>query len=372
MFDMTLSTSRLSRLIAPALSLAVVFSMLGAMSGCSGEAGGTTRPAASREALVSKVHVVEAAPMEHRETWRVRGVLEPAESAHVAFIVGGRLTDVLVHRGDHVERGQVLARLDTAEVNAGVAQTNAAVAAADAQVRLARDALSRLESLDREQAIAGAEVTKIRLQLEAAEALRAQARAAQQMASVKASQHVLRSPLAGTVLDVPETLGEIVGPGIPQVEVASLDRLEVGVTVPAEAAGRVREGQGVKVHPRSGSPLEGTVRRIMPALTADTHRLPVEIEVVPPVGQVGLANSYVEVEIQATDLVIAASIPATALRREDQTWVFVVGEDDVVQRRPVSILRSDGDRVVIGGIEPGSRVVDLPRIDLVDGARIQR
>ncbi len=341
-------------------------------SGCESEAGGTTTPVQRNEQRISKAHVAEAEAVEFRRTWRVRGVLEPARTGRVAFIIGGRLQQVLVERGDRVEEGQILARLETAEVNAGIAQVRGAVAAAEANVKLARDALGRLESLSRNDAVARSQVVKVRLQLEAAQAMRAQAAGALRMANVKASQHVLRAPLAGTVLVVPETLGEIVGPGIPQFEISSLDRLRAKVTLPAEASGRIRESQTVTVHPREGEPIEGRIATILPALTPDTHRLPIEVEVTPTGARTGLANSYVEVEVGATESTIATSIPATAIVREEETSVFVIGDGSVVRKTVVTVFRNEGDHLIVGGLTPGAQVVDLPRADLTDGSRVQR
>lgn len=341
--------------------------------GCSREAGGTTRPGATAEATESaRVRFVEAKATELRRTWRISGALEPAETARAAFLLGGRLIEVRVERGERVEQGQILARLDTAEVRAGVAQARAAVAAADAQVRLTEDALARLEPLNREQAVAEAQVVKVRLQLEATRAMRDQARSALAMARVKQDQHTLRAPIAGTVLDVPETLGEIVGPGIPQFEIADLTRLEVQGTLPVEAAGRVREGQNVTVAPGEGEPIDGRISSVLPALTADTHRLPIEVEVTPPPGRPGLANAFVEVEIRSAEVEAAVTIPATSVVREDDTWVFVLAEGEVVRRRPVRVYANEGDDLIVGGIEPGSQVVDMPGVDLTDGTRVQR
>lgn len=342
------------------------------LSGCASEAGGTTAPSQRSEPRAAQLQLVEAKAVNFRRTWRVRGVLEPSRTGRVAFIIGGRLQEVSVGRGDLVEEGQVLARLETAEVNAGIAQARGAVAAAEANVKLARDALTRLESLSRSEAIANSQVVKVRLQLEAAQAMRAQAGGALRMASVKAGQHVLRAPLAGTVLVAPETLGEIVGPGIPQFEIASLDRLRAKVSLPAEAAGMIRVAQEVTIHPREGETLAGRISTILPALTADTHRQPVEVEVVPPAGRPGLANSYVEIEVGATESTLAVSIPATAIVREEDTAVFVLAEGGLARRVVLSVLSNEGDQLIVSGLAPGAQVIDFPRTDLTDGSRVQR
>jgi RND family efflux transporter MFP subunit len=360
--------------VATSLLLA---SLAAALAACQGVAAGDTaaRPGrrGGRDAASPAIVTITPEAVENRTTWEVRGVLEPARTAGAAFILGGRMTKVLVARGDRVTEGQVLAQLDTAEVGAGVAQTRAAVAAATAQVKMADDALGRLERLTSEHAVAESKVVEVRLQREAAAAMLAQAQAALLMASVKNGQHVLRAPMAGTVLEVPERVGEIVGPGIPQFQIADLDRLRVRGSLPGEAVGRIVLGQEVPVRVRASVTLSGRISYISPALTADSHRLPFEIEVTPPTDQRdGLANAYVSLDVAASSAVTVARLPTSAIVRGDESAVFVVGDDRIARRRVVTIVRNQGDHVLVEGLEPGVAVVDLPPIDLVDGARVER
>lgn len=341
------------------------------LAACNGEARGTTNERAPDAARRQTMAFAEAEAVEHRPVWEASGALEPARSARLAFLVGGRLVRVEVGRGDHVEEGQVLGRLDTAEVSAGIAQARAAVAAATSQLEVADDAFQRLEKLSSEGAVAEAAVVKVQHQREGAAALQAQAQAALQMAQVKGGQHVLRAPFGGTVLDAPEQVGAIVGPGIPQFEVADLTKLRARISLPAEAAGAVAVGQPAKVVTRAGGELEGRIALVLPALDPETHRLPVEVEVVPPEGEGGLANAFVRVEVQAREALPAVSVPATALVREEETKVYVV-DGAVARARPVTLLATEGDRAIVQGISAGDRLVDLPPPDMRDGTRVIR
>jgi RND family efflux transporter MFP subunit len=244
------------------------------------------------------------------------------------------------------------------------------VAAAEAQVELAEDALVRVERLSSKAAIAEAELVKVRHKRDAAVAMRNQARSVLQMAQVKRGQHVLRAPFSGTVLVAPDHVGEIVGPGIPQFDVADLSRLRARVSLPESAVGRVRVDQPAEVRTRGGESLEGRVALVLPALDAESHRLPIEVEVVPPEGAAGLANSFVRVRVEALEAVEAVSVPATALVRDDDTRVFVV-EGGVARARAVTVLSTEGDRAIVQGVPGGVSVVDVPAPDLRDGSRVR-
>ena len=352
-----------------ALTLTV---LTAATSACDNKAMGITRSPEPRADTVEDLRLVPVKAVEFRPRWEVRGVLAPQRTVSAAFLLGGRLREVAVQRGQQVEEGDVLARLDVAEVGAGMAQAAAAVRAAEAQVKLAADALRRLETLERERAIAEAEVVKVRLQHEAATALRAQAKAALRMTWVKTDQHLLRAPMAGTVLEVPERVGEIIGPGIPQFEIASLDRLRFQGTLPGEAAGQIVLGQEVEIRPRNGPPLTGRLTYVAAALTSDSHRLPFEAELEPPPNTPGLVNSYVQVSLAATAARPVAGVPPTSVVRGETTWVFVADRNGTVRRLSVEVLQTDSDQTLVVGVEPGQSVVDLPPADLADGTRIRR
>ena len=52
------------------------------------------------------------------------------------------------------------------------------------------------------------------------------------------------------------------------------------------------------------------------------------------------------------------------------TSVFVVDERGVAKQLTVEVIRNDDDSVVVTGIEPGSQVIDLPPVDMADGAQV--
>jgi HlyD family secretion protein len=96
-----------------------------------------------------------------------------------SFKIGGRVTEVLVKLGDAVKRGQVLARLQSTEIEAKVAQAKAAVALAQGKIAEAEGATATAEA-KKQQGIAGVNVTA-----DTAEQQVAQAQAAVSAAQAK-------------------------------------------------------------------------------------------------------------------------------------------------------------------------------------------
>jgi HlyD family secretion protein len=189
------------------------------------------------------------------------GTLEPRDRVDIGAEISGRIENVFVDFNDRVARGQVLAELDTEQLRARLAQSEAALAAARAgvaqqQTTLAqeRSELARAEELFRRNAIA-------RQDLETARADQARAQAALQRANADAalaaaqvsvdqtalSKTAIRSPIDGMVLNRQVEPGQTVAASL-QAPVlftlaSDLTQLELQVDIDEADIGSVREGQ---------------------------------------------------------------------------------------------------------------------------------
>ncbi len=188
----------------------------------------------------------------------------------------GRITQLAVREGDRVELGQLIAELDrrdevaaVAAARAGVAAAQAAaleaerqVAALEAQVELARTEAGRYRRLFERDAAprqvaerAEAELKSLEDRLLAAEAGHVLAkrqvdRAAAQLdaAETQLEETTLRSPVAGTVTAELARAGEMVGPGVPVLEIMRAEDIKLRVYLPLQEAGRVRPGAEARVY----------------------------------------------------------------------------------------------------------------------------
>jgi RND family efflux transporter MFP subunit len=351
--------------------LALLLAGASGLPGCSSEAQSHQVPdkgAPTAPALAAPVPVLARTPLPeaHRPSFAVSGTLRPAADVPLGFKVGGTLSRVLVERGQVVERGQALLQLDPGDHAATLAQAAAAVAAAQSQEALAADAATRVERLVASGTVSEQQAMQARLQLQAARAQLAQARAAHQAANLASSYTTLRAPFKGTVLGAPDAPGIVVGPGTPLIQLADLSCLRLSTTLPPEAAGRVAVGSPVALTGRGGQQAQATVVRLLPAFDPRTHRLPVEAELC-EAAAAGWANAFVEAVFVGGTTTPAWRIPVTALLREGEQGVFVVGADGRAVWRPASILARGGGTVLVAGLADGERVVDLPPPDLRTG-----
>jgi RND family efflux transporter MFP subunit len=281
--------------------------LLAGALGCTAEAreknpaGPSPRPpaAAATPEVAAKADPTPAAQSGEAAsgTLELAGDLRPDQAADLGFKIGGQLLTVRVKRGERVARGDVLAMLGPVEARAQLAQTEAAVAQARAQLELAYDNEKRASSLVAANAAPGSQATAVRLQSKIAEAALLQANAARDLATATLNNHDLRAPFDGEVVKVPDGVGQIVTPGTLLFRLESLDKLVLRATVNESDVDRIKVGDEVWIESQ-GKKVKGKVRLVLRSLEASSRRAPVEV-VVPNEKHGLIAGSYVRATYQA-------------------------------------------------------------------------
>lgn len=167
----------------------------------------------------------------------------------------------------------------------------------------------------------------------------------------------LFAPQAGTVTSDDFILGELIEPGRVLFDINDESALWVEARLTPSEVGRVHEGANARV--RMGQlTLQGRVVQIHHAIDEKTRTQSIRIAVKNP-GDRLHPGMFVDVSIDAESLGKALALPQDAVMRSaDGDWqVFVEEEPGRFEPKAVKVLRSVGDRMVIAGIELGTRVV---------------
>jgi len=276
--------------------------------------------------------------------------------------------------GARVAKGEVLAEIDTPEVDQQYAQATAARAQAASSLELAQTSAERWESLRKRDAVSQQELDERRSAF-----LQAQAN----LAAADANERRLRdlrefkrvvAPFAGVVTRRNIDVGDLIDPGNGGAgralfTMAQTDPLRVYVYVPQTYANAVHAGQAVEVRQTelSGPALPGTVRRTAGAIDTATRTLQVEINLPNHDGRL-LPGSYVQVKLPvgASDNLVA---PSNALMfRPEGPRVGIVGPDGHVHLAAVTIGRDFGQTTeLLSGIRAGDRIILNPSDSLAEG-----
>jgi membrane fusion protein, multidrug efflux system len=289
------------------------------------------------------------------------GSLAAERSVAVSFATIGTVTEVLAQEGQAVKRGQVLARLSPRSYQdmLGIAKLKA---------EQAEDAYRRLEPMYRNKTLPEIKMVEI-------ESGRAQARLAVSMASKNVEDTVLRAPVAGIISRRSVEAGANAAPGIPAFTLVQTTTMLATAPVPETQVARIKRGTKARVTvPALAKTLEGEVREIAVVANLLTRTYDVKVAVPNPAGELRVemvAEVHLKVDDGGGALVV---VPPEAVRVDERgaPYVFVVGPDKRLQRRPVTVARFVGEATALSaGVREGELVVISGTPMLADGLRVR-
>ncbi|MDT3671444.1 MAG: efflux RND transporter periplasmic adaptor subunit [Aromatoleum sp.] len=324
---------------------------------------------APRTVLVHTVAQAMAVPTLNVYTGDVRARHE----TDLAFRIGGKIVERSVDVGERVRRGDVLARLDPQDVRLAANAAASRVAAAEADLALARAELERGQSLRGRNFISESALDTRRTTMQAAAARLRQARAEAASAGNQTEYASLAADRDGVVVATPAEAGEVVAAGQAVARVARLDEREVSINVPESRVAAIAVGSGATVRLWSAPQREyaGTVREIAPAADPTTRSYAVRVSV--PHADAALSLGATATVAFAAPSDVQAVLPLPALTRIDgQPVVWIVDDRSTVH--PVRVEPGEfreGGVGIRGGLSAGVRVVVAGVHRLVEGETVR-
>jgi RND family efflux transporter MFP subunit len=279
---------------------------------------------------------------------------------------GLRLTEVLVDEGDRVSAGEVVARLDSALLNAQLAEQQAAVEQARATLESAESASARAEKLLASKAISAETAEEKATTVKTSRAQLAQAEAAAKRIKAELEQTEIRAPFDGVVSARPAVVGSIVQNGTELMKVIRDGRLEVAVLVPEKDLPSITVGQAATVTDASGRTIQCKVSSIAEKVDPATRLGTIRVALAEGAGLKPGMFARVSIEAAASRML---SVAESALVWHDgKPSVFVVGQDDKVTARTVETrTRKDGRVAIVSGLAEGDTIVIAGAGFLTDG-----
>lgn len=294
--------------------------------------------------------------------------------SRLAFQVGGKIVNRMVNLGDKVSAGQILMTLDPKDVNQAVEASNAQLASAIANQKLAADNAQRFNTLYANGAVSAATRDQYNTQLEAANAALRQAQAQANANNNQLEYTMLRSDVDGVVAAVTGEIGMVTAAGTPMVTVVKDGEREVQINVPENALGRLTLGEQADVSFWALPDLKcsGTIREIAPMADpmTKTYKVCVAIDSMPADARLGMtAKVSFNKETNGDDQFV---LPGAAIyQTNDNPSVWVV-RNNHAQLIPVQIAGYNDNNVIIsGGLTKGDVVITAGIAKLVPDQEVR-
>jgi RND family efflux transporter MFP subunit len=284
--------------------------------------------------------------------------------------MSGYIHELLVREGDRVRRGQIIARLDGADVEGAIRQSRAGVGAASSALADAQIDFERFQRLYERASVSENEWRKVRLKRDAARESLNQAQAAQDTANAQRAYVDIRSPDDGVVVARLKQAGDLAAPGAPMLtlEVGRALLFETSVSEAHVAAIAVGSRARVKIDALT-QVFEGTVSRVVPSGDPVTRSYLVKVALPETAGLMPGMFGRASFAVGDSPSLL---VPAQALvERGGLRGVFLVDEAGLARFRWLRTGREWPDRIeVTAGLAAGERIVAAVDPGLREGDRI--
>jgi len=303
------------------------------------------------------------------------GEVKPRYEMDLAFRIGGKMVARTVDVGVRVKKGEVLARLDPADVALQSEAAKAAVAATEAEYTFAKAEHERYQNLYMQKFVSGSALDQKQNALAANRAKYEQAKAQLAVAQNQSAYATLAAPENGVITAVAAEAGQVVASGQTVMKLAREDEREVAISVPEnridELARAKQIGVALSANPQKIHPAR--VREISPAVDPVTRTFAVRVAVLAPDPSLQWGMTAT-VGILAQGPADAALLPLTSLYRQDDkpaVWVYDP-KTQKVALRPVTVgqYREDGV-LVTAGLAGGEWVVSAGVHKLLPGQTVR-
>lgn len=306
------------------------------------------------------------------------GRLEAWSQAPILARVGGYLKSWKVDIGGKVKAGQLLAEIDSPELDQQLLQARADLATAQANADLAVTTAKRWQNMLASDSVSRQDVDQRVGDLAAKQAQVNSARAnVERLIATKGFERLV-APFDGVVTARSTDVGALInagnGSGSELFSVSDVSKLRVYVQVPQSFAAQVRSGTGatLTVPEYHQEAFNAKVIASAGAVNATSGTTLVQLQVDNPDGRL-MPGSFTTVQFKLPVQANALRVPATALLFDDHGLrVATLDAHDHVAFRTVTIAHDYGDSVEIGsGLSATDRVIDTPPDGLADDDAVQ-
>jgi RND family efflux transporter MFP subunit len=392
-------------LLAPIAVIAIALSGCGSEGSASAEAAPATRPPIARPATAI------AEGREAPETLVLDATLAADEESQVTPIVPGRVLEVLVERGDHVEAGAPMIRLrdtdyrlsartaratlDGAAARLGIDPSASApspndtpeVRSAAAELEVAEQALRRAEELATRGVFSAQQLDDARARATRAREAHAtalngvrasiasleSARSTLSTATTSLREATVTAPFAGEIAERSVSVGEYVALATPLVTLVRTDPLRAEVVIPQDQLSRVHVGLAVRVTVDAypDRVFDGTVRYVSASVRRESRGLTVEAVVPNAEGELR-PGMFGRVTIDLGVMRSVVAVPTSAVITEAGVSRVFVLREGVVEEHVVHIHERTADTVLVDdGLTAGDEVATERHAELADGVRVE-
>ncbi|RSL18410.1 RND family efflux transporter MFP subunit [Edaphobacter aggregans] len=325
---------------------------------------------------VSVIHPQSGAP---NSDLALPGTIEAYSDSPIYARTSGYVAHWYADIGTHVRQDQLLAVIESPEVDQELSQARASLSQVQANLTLASITAKRYQGLIGTNAVSQQDVDQNNQNLEAQKAnLQAANANVSRLQQMQGFERVV-APFNGIITQRRTDIGDLVNAGnggatFELFRISKIDTVRIFVPVPESYSEQISNGlkATLELTALPGKQFQGSVVRSSHSIDSASHTLLTEIDVPNPSGQL-MPGAYAEVHLRASTPIPSLIIPSGAvLYQAAGPQVAIVTNKNEIALKKVALGRDFGNTVEItSGISESDAVVASPPDYLVDGMRVE-
>jgi RND family efflux transporter MFP subunit len=327
---------------------------------------------------VQSVSVIHAQPSPPETDLALPATLQAYSDSPIYARTDGYVRRWYADIGAHVHHGQLLAVIDSPEIDQQLNQARAALGQAQATMKLAGITAGRYQGLINTDAVSQQDVDMNNQNLDAQKANTQAASANVSRLEQMQGFEKVTAPFDGTITQRLTDIGNLInagngGIGHELFRIANINVIRAYVTVPETYSGQVVNGMKatLQVTGLANQQFTGSVIRNSHAIAINSHTLLVEIDVPNPTGKL-MPGAYAEAHIHVPLPVRSLLVPGGAvLYQAAGPQIAVVNQASQVELHSVALGRDFGSTIeVTNGVSSGDAIIASPPDYLVNGMKV--
>ncbi|MBI5593754.1 MAG: efflux RND transporter periplasmic adaptor subunit [Deltaproteobacteria bacterium] len=284
------------------------------------------------------------------------GTIQPEYRMTVSSRISANILEMRVRAGQHVQKDELLARLDSRDITSRSAQAKETLRRAQATRDLAASDYQRDKPLMDKAVIPRSEFDQTDMRLRTAEADVQRAREALREADVSLSYAEIRSPATGVVIDKLADVGDLATPGKALLNMYEQGRLWLEANVREQEASSLRIGESYAIRiAATGETMDGKLVEIVPSMDPTSRTVISRITLPRTSGLYPGMFGRLSIPIHQTKRIL---VPDNVIIRIGQLTLVDVVVGDQIKRRAIQTGGRMGDQVeILSGLAGGEKVV---------------
>ncbi len=340
---------------------------------------GTTLRAETAQAAIAAVSVVSPKRNAPTDEIILPGNVQPFITSPIYARTNGYLKKWYFDIGAHVKQGQLLAVIETPEVDQQLQQARSNLLTAQANLELASITKTRYQGLLKSNAVSQQDVDNAVGTYNANAAIVEADKAAVQQYSALVSFERVYAPFDGVITARNTDIGDLINSGSSTgaktdlFHISQPGKLRVYVNVPEEYSQGIKPGMtaDLSLAEFPGRKFQGKMVRTAEAINVTTRTLLIEIDVDNPTGTL-LTGSYAEVHLAVPTQATTFLLPVNALLFRSEGLRVATVRGGKVTLSPVTAGHDFGSQIeIISGLKPDDQVIINPPDSIVTGQEVQ-